>query len=429
MLRGLRLVARLPESHSIEGSMPSYLVVIAGPEAGRSFPIEDGQTLVIGRGQASNTQINDPHMSRVHCEVRADGGKTTLVDSGSTGGTFVGGRRISSHDLRPGDVFQIGDSQIRYQLDPSHDQTTLGGDGLPGAAARPAAAPLHDLVGQTVAHYRLEKLIASGHSSSVFKARDTEQNRPAAVKVLNPDPAHSEEQKERFVRAMKTMLPVKHAHIVELYNAGKSGPYCWCAMAYIEGESLTAVIERIGIEGMLDWKETFRVAVHIARALEEAHGRKIIHRNVTPANILRRASDKVCLLGDLMLAKAVEGSLARQVTQPGQLVGDVPYMAPERTRNASGVDHRADLYGLGATLYALLTGRPPFEGKSLPELVKLIREAPPRRPKEYQLAIHDMFQDVVLKLLAKKPEDRYDEPADLLRDLERVAKFNGLKLD
>jgi serine/threonine protein kinase len=410
--------------------MTSYLLVIAGPEKGRTFSIEDGQILVIGRGQASNTQINDPHMSRVHCEVRADGGKTTLVDAGSTGGTFVGGRKITHHELRPGDVFQVGDSQIRYQLDPSHDQTTLGGGPQGGAAPqRPLSPALEQLVGQNVAHYRLDKLIASGHSGAVFKAHDTEQNRTAAVKVLNPDPSHSEEQKERFVRAMKTMLPVKHPHIVELYNAGKSGPFCWAAMAFIDGESLTSVIERIGIEGMLDWKETFRVAVHVARALEEAHRCKIIHRNVTPANILRRTSDKCCLLGDLMLAKAVEGSLARQVTLPGQLVGDVPFMAPERTRDASSVDHRADLYGLGATLYALLTGSPPFESKSLSELVKMIREAPPRKPKEFQLAINDMFQDIVLKLLSKRPEDRYEEPADLLRDLERVAKFNALKFD
>lgn len=243
---------------------------------------------------------------------------------------------------------------------------------------------------------------------------------------MTPDPSHADEQKERFVRAMRTMIDVRHPHIVQLYNAGKTGPYCWAAMEFVESEDLTKVIQRIGIEGMLDWREAFRVAVHIGRALHEAHQRKIIHRNVTPANILRRHEDKVCLLGDLMLAKALEGTLSTQVTRPGQLIGDVPYMSPERTRDQLGVDHRSDLYGLGATLYALLTGRPPFESSSLPDLIRQVRQVEPRKPKEFQLAINDLFQDTVLKMIAKQPGDRFQTPADFLRELERIGRYNNL---
>ena len=186
--------------------------------------------------------------------------------------------------------------------------------------------------------------------------------------MLTPNVADSEEQKERFVRAMKTMMPIRHPNIVQLYNAGKKGPYCWAAMEFIEGESLASVIDQIGVQGMLDWRDVWRVAVHIGRALREAYERKIIHRNVTPTNILKREQGGVYLLGDLMLAKALEGSLAKQVTQPGQVIGDVPYMPPERTRDGAQVDGRADIYGLGATCYALLTGHPPFESDSLPEI-------------------------------------------------------------
>ena len=155
---------------------------------------------------------------------------------------------------------------------------------------------------------------------------------------------------------MKTMLPIRHPNIVRLYNAGKKGPVCWAAMEFIEGESLTKVIDRIGIQGMLDWHEVFRLAVQIGRALQEASEHKIIHRNVTPTNILRRTSDKTCLLGDLMLAKGLEGTTAQQITQPGQLIGDLAYMSPERTQPDAVADCRSDLYGLGATLYALLAG-------------------------------------------------------------------------
>ncbi|MHB8862162.1 MAG: FHA domain-containing protein, partial [Pirellulaceae bacterium] len=234
--------------------MQRLLVVVAGPDKGRTFVLEDGQTLTIGRGQASDTQINDPRISRVHCRVQVDGDKTRLLDDGNSSGTFLGGAKVTQHELQPGDVFQVGDTQIRFQLGSHGEEPTLGGEQVFGRPKpEPQIAPLKDLVGRSLACYRLDSILAAGNSGMVFQALDTENNRVAAVKVLTPDPAHSEEQKERFVRAMKTMLPVRHPHIVRLYNAGKSGPYCWAAMEYIDGESLTEVIRRIGVEGMLDW--------------------------------------------------------------------------------------------------------------------------------------------------------------------------------
>jgi serine/threonine-protein kinase len=200
------------------------------------------------------------------------------------------------------------------------------------------------------------------------------------------------------------------------------------AMEFVEGESMTQVIRRIGVAGMLDWRYGYRVAVHIARALEYAHGQSIIHRNVTPQNILLRTSDKVALLGDLMLAKALEGTLAQQITRPGELVGDVAYMSPERTRGTGEVDGRSDLYGLGATVYALITGRPPFSAESLPELIQKIRSAEPDRPQKYQMAIPAMFQGTVLKLLARRPDERFQTAGGLLAELDRVGKFSGVSV-
>ncbi len=387
--------------------------------------------MTVGRGQMSDTEINDPRISRVHCLLQVDNGNLLLRDNQSTGGTLLAGERVDQRQLKGGDVFQIGDSQIRYRLGRHQEATTLGPTAqLAGvAAARPDAAPLHQLVGETLGIYRLDKIISAGNSGMVFLATNVQDQTRAAVKVQAPDLANSDEQKDRFVRAMKTMLPIRHPNIVPLLHAGKNGPYCWAAMEYIDGENLTKVIERIGIEGMLDWREAWRAAVHIARALQEAAEHKIIHRNVTPTNILRRRSDKVSLLGDLMLAKALEGTHAQQVTRPGQLLGDVPYMSPERTREGSVVDCRSDLYGLGATLYALLSGRPPFESDSLPDLICKVRSDKPAQPKEFQLAIDDKFQDCVMQLLAKRPEDRFATAADLLRDLERIGRYNNLKTE
>jgi serine/threonine protein kinase len=406
-----------------------HLDIISGPDSGRSIAVTEGKAIVLGRGQQSDVQINDPRMSRSHCTLQIDRGKLILRDNQSTGGTFVGSQRIAEHALAPGQVIRVGDTEIRCRLGADAGEQTVAGK-APVAAPPSKVPPLQSLVGKTFGPYRLDKIISSGNTGMVFLATDTESNQRVALKALTPDLANSDEQKERFIRAMKTMMPIKHPNIIRLLQAGKNGPFCWAAMEFIDGENLAQVIDRIGVEGMLDWRDVWRVALNIGQALQAAEENKIIHRNVTPTNILRRKSDKVSLLGDLMLAKAIEGNLAAQVTRPGQLIGDLPYMSPERTRDGATVDGRSDLYGLGATMYALLTGRAPYESDSLIELIKQIRsdEVPPP-PKQFQLSIADKFQDIVMQLLAKRPEDRYSSPGAMIKELLWVGKLNNLSAE
>lgn len=421
--------------------MPDRLVVIAGPDRGRAFSLVEGHTLVIGRGRTTQTQLKDPHVSRIHCRVQAEGAAVLVSDAGSAGGTLINGKKIAGpYPLQPGDLLQIGTTQLRFERAPTLEAATLMPAGGPpasqpaatgakrAATARPAPDTpkfLSDLVGKTLARFAVGSLIAEGKSGSVFRAQDLKENRPVALKVLQLELSENDEDMRRFVRAMKTMLPLRHPNLVALYGAGKSGPYCWMAMEYIDGESLAQVIRRIGVAGMLSWRYSLRVAIHVGRALDFAYEQKIIHRNVTPTNILVRGADTFAKLGDLMLAKALEGTSAEQITRTGQLVGDVAYMSPERTRGGDQVDARSDIYGLGATLYALLTGRPPLVGVSLADTITQIREAQPLSPKESQPSMPDLLEAAVLRMLAKRPEDRFQRPAEFLTDLERLAKREG----
>jgi serine/threonine protein kinase len=400
--------------------MSAKLVVTAGPDKGCCFTLVPGETLQVGRSQATGTRLSDPTVSRVHLELEV-GLDGVVLHNLSTSGTLVNGQSANEQPLAPGDVIRIGGTELRYVIGEVSEATT---ECRPAPAG--AAQSLTHLVGQNVAHYTLQSVIARGSTGVVFKAQDTRDGRTVALKVLGPQFAGNDEDVQRFIRAMKTMLARRHPNLVAILGAGKTSMYCWVAMELVEGESLTQVIQRIGIAGMLDWRYAYRVAVHIARALEYAHGESIIHRNVTPQNILYRTADKTALLGDLMLAKAMEGTLAQQITRPGQLLGDIAYMAPERTKSEKDVDGRSDLYGLGATVYALLTGRPPFTGDTLPELITKIRSVEPEKPKKFQLSIPDMFQGTVLKLLAKRPEQRFQTATELLVDLERVGKFAGV---
>jgi serine/threonine protein kinase len=414
------------------------ILIISGPEAGRSFVLADGQSLQIGRGQNSDTKINDPYMSRIHCRVSIDGDRAQIIDA-SGGNLFVDGKPTESAILESGAEFKAGQSTFRYLIGDISDQKTV----LPGNAphqkpatpttpppspkqSEPASARPEDLFGKSFASYRVDSLLAVGSTGLVFKGTDTQKDRTVAIKVLFPDRMSNEEERDRFIRAMKTMLPIRHPNLVRIYNAGKSGPYCWAAMEYVDGENLNQVIDRIGIEGMLDWRQVWRVAVDVASGLDAAAREKIIHRNVTPANILRRKADKVCMLGDLMLAKALEGTLARQVTSPGTMVGSINYMSPERTRDSNIEDTRSDIYGLGATLYALLTGRPPFQGDSTIEIIRKIREEEPVPPTKYQMAIHAPFEAIVLRMISKHPDQRYASPEVLLKELERIGRYQSL---
>jgi serine/threonine protein kinase len=409
--------------------MSLQLAVIAGPDAGRVFTLQSGPELMLGRGSDSLYRLSDPRTSRAHCQVLLEGEQAMVIDNDSTSGTAVNGAKVKRQALKLGDVIKLGDTQLRLQMgDFPLDVAMAAIQPSPKAPAKAPEAKVAEklaaLTNQTLAHYEIGPVIGQGHSSVVFHATDTQDNRSVALKVLLPEFAQNEEEMQRFVRAMKTMLPLRHPNLITLYAAGKTGTYCWVAMEYIAGENLTQLIGRLGIAGRLDWRHAYKVAVHIARALDYAHNQQIIHRNLTPKNILLQATDKTAKLGDLMLAKALEGTLAQQITRPGELVGEPAYMAPERTRGTTDIDGRSDLYGLGATTYALLTGRPPFEGSTLVELVTRIRQTEPEKPTKYQLSIPHRFESAVLKLLAKRPEDRYQTATALLSELEKIGKVH-----
>ena len=220
------------------------------------------------------------------------------------------------------------------------------------------------------------------------------------------------------------MLPLTHPNLVELYDSGQDEGLCWMASEFVEGENAAQLIYRIGIAGMLDWRQSLKIGLYVARALEFAAKHQIVHRKITPRCILVRRVDGAAKLGGLGLAKSLDDDAAAKVTCAGEIVGDLAYCSPEQSLGKH-VDARSDLYNLGATLYALLTGRPPCEGRSLAETLDKIQIQPPEPPTKYHLAIPPLFEGIVLRLLAKRPDDRFADATALRMDLERVAKYLG----
>jgi serine/threonine protein kinase len=405
--------------------MQAYLRVTSGPDAGRTFDLVENITLTIGRGEKSDTKLTDIQVSRLHCELKWTGITFTLTDLESVGGTLVDGKKIEKHLLKQDQEFQVGGTRFKLHTTGIADAATL-------LAAQKGTRELTPdegvLTGTSISHYELGAVVARGRTGTVYKGRDTRDGKEVALKVLHADFTSDEDDVKRFVRAMTTAVELQHPHLISLYGAGKQGDTCWLAMEYVDGEPLTKLIEKFGTLKMLDWRFALTVGVHIAQALEAGHEKRIIHRNVSPESIMIRKKDNVAKLGDMMLAKALDGMKVRQITKPGELVGNVAFMAPERTKSEVDVDTRADIYGLGATLYALLTGKPPFEGKTLVDTIAQIRQADPVPPKKFQLSIPDKFQDAVMLMISKRPELRYQTPAQAARALEQVAKYQGMTI-
>jgi len=423
--------------------------------------------ILFGRSDTCDVQLPDPAASRVHCRVIAHDGRVTLYDAGSRWGTFVNGKRITECDLRPGDKIRIGETTLTLTVEPGADHTTLarpsellrseglsihsgliaadsiGNEyasvlgGLPAADSeiedRFAPEPLWPMgferqpfssdkfIGLDFHRYHIEQLIAQPSSGFVFLAKTASDGSLVALKVFKPSYFKSDTEEQRFTRAVRTMFERRHSNIVELVNAGRWKSWYFTASEYIEGISAQELIRQIGIVGMLPPEKVLRIAIDLCAALQFAESNDIIHRNIRPSNILIRKSDGVALLNDLILARAVSTMGADQMTAAGDILSDASYMSPEQLGSGYPLDHRSDIYQLGTSLYALLTGRPPAEGGTIAATISQVLTTIPESPRAKNMSIPVPLEFVIMKMLAKNPRDRYQSARELAAALDKVA--------
>ena len=164
--------------------MSKRLLVIAGPDKGKAFPLPEGETLLISRTKATETRLTDPHVSRVHCQIQIEADRVIVNDYESAGGTCVNNRKISQQEITPGDTIRIGETQLRYQDDDVAEASTMAPPEM--ATPKPGAGPAGsiELTGKTVSHFEVGAVLAKGRNGVVYKARDTKENRDVALKIL-----------------------------------------------------------------------------------------------------------------------------------------------------------------------------------------------------------------------------------------------------
>jgi len=253
--------------------------------------------------------------------------------------------------------------------------------------------------------YRVLKLIGKGGMGSVFLAEDPLLNRRVAIKTLRAELASNPVSKDRFLREAKIVSALKHEHIVTIYSVGEEYGIPYLAMEFLEGYSLEDVIQK---KKKLSWVQIIRLGREIARALSVAHSQNLIHRDIKPANIWLETIDKKT---GKTRVKILDFGLARYVkqldgpTQVGMVVGTPHYVSPEQARGKE-LDPRSDLFSLGVVLYRLSTRKFPFDGADTLALLTSLALDNPKPLQEHNPDVPAAFDKLVMKLLAKWPDDR-----------------------
>ena len=264
--------------------------------------------------------------------------------------------------------------------------------------------------------YTILSKIGQGAIGVVYKAIQTSVNRTVAIKILNPRTEVDETYVARFLAEAQAAANLNHKNLISAIDVGVSNGIYYFVMEFVTGRDCRAIVD--AQKGPLPESMVLHIGQQMAEVLDHIHQNQMVHRDIKPENILLTGTGMVKLC-DLGLAKStlpVEQSL----TQEGRAVGTPYFMSPEQIRSEKDIDIRADLYSLGATLYFLLTAKPPFEGRSAAETMSMhLKEAVPD-PRKANPEVSEDLAWVVQKLLAKDRAGRYQTPAELLEDLRRI---------
>jgi len=272
------------------------------------------------------------------------------------------------------------------------------------------------MIGRTVSHYNVLEKLGEGGMGVVYKAEDTKLKRIVALKFLHPEAFGSDESRERFIREAQTAAALDHANICTIFEIDGEGDEIFLAMAFIEGVSLK---ERI-LSGPLEIDEVVELTVQIARGLEAAHKRKIIHRDIKSTNIMVSGNGGLKIM-DFGLAKVTGGT---EISKTTVSVGTAAYMSPEQGRGET-VDHRTDIWSLGVVMYEMLSGELPFRGDFDPAVVYSLLHKDPIPISELRSDMPIGVQRIVERAMKKDLNKRYQDITDMLTHLQTPDKITG----
>ncbi|MBP5604329.1 MAG: Stk1 family PASTA domain-containing Ser/Thr kinase, partial [Ruminiclostridium sp.] len=262
--------------------------------------------------------------------------------------------------------------------------------------------------------YELTELIGVGGMADIYKATDLTENRTVAVKILKNEFAKSEDFLRRFRNESKAIALLSHKNIVKIYDVGFTDKIQYIVMEYIDGITLTEYIER---QGVLKWRDAVHFTLQILRALQHAHDRGIVHRDIKSQNVMLLADGtiKVMDFGIAHFNRETDKTISEKA------IGSVHYISPEQARGEV-TDEKSDIYSVGVMLYEMLTGVKPFDGDNPVSIALKHMQAVPRRMTEINSSVPEGLEEITMKAMQKQPSERYQTAGEMIKDIEEFKK-------
>ena len=371
------------------------LVVVDGAAKGFEYRLSSSP-LMIGSSREADISLAERDVSKCHARLEHSGGRYVLFDLDSAHGTFVNDTPIQNKVLSHGDHLRIGTTVLLFK-----------------------EKALDARLGQTFGKFKILGTLGSGGMGTVYLAQQTDVDRLVALKVLKHTLTNDPHYVERFKREAATALGLIHKNIVQAYEVGQDDSTYFFSMEYINGPTLYDVLKD---ERLFEPPRALDMTIQVAEALDYASRVGVVHLDIKPRNLLLTSSSLV-KVADFGIARLVgeQIQVAAKKGKRQKVVGSRYYMAPEQILGGT-IDSRTDIYSLGASLYHMVTGRPPFVGTKGADIFRQHLRTAPRPAYEVVASIPTAVSSLLLKMLEKSPADRFLTPAALIAALRDCRK-------
>jgi serine/threonine protein kinase len=368
-----------------------------------SFSAESIFLAALGKTSAAERAAYLDEVCRDNTDLRRQ--VERLLEAPPQGEQLLAGH-VTEKARAPGDrAAEAGDRPNRETHDETHTERPGSDVAVPVPDfLTPSQRP--DSLGR-LDHYEILEVVGRGGMGVVLKGFDEKLHRVVAIKVLAPEMAVSGSARQRFTREARAAAAVSHEHVVTIYAVEESHRPPYLVMEFVDGVSLQEKLDREGPAGL---EQVVRIGLQTAEGLAAAHRQGLVHRDIKPANILLENGVERVKLTDFGLARAVDDA---SLTRSGVIAGTPLYMSPEQSAGEP-IDHRSDLFSLGSVLYTLCAGRPPFRADGVHAVLKRVIEDTPRPIQEVNPEIPGWLCDLIVRLHAKSPDDRFPSAQDVV---------------
>lgn len=361
------------------------LIAESGKIIGQDFPVSDG--MILGRKRTCDILVDDVKSSREHTKIFKEKGSYFVQDMNSSNGTYLNDLRIDKSPLVFGDRVRIGETVLVFVGDPEQN-----------------------LSGQTIGGFEIIENLGHRDIGVIYRARQIALDRIVALKVLDKDLSQDAQFVSRFIEEARAAGTLRHPNIIHIFDVGKAKDQYYICMEYVSGNTLKDTLKDAEA---LSLDDKIRITRECASALAFAHDRGIVHKDMTPTNIIL-TQEKVAKIADVGIAKLTDAPITSRD------INSLYYISPEEAL-AKPVGPLSDMYSLGVCLYQMLTGAIPFKSSAARDIIKEHIEVPVPSPRELEPQVPESLAGICVKMTAINPADRFRSMNEVFAQLEKVS--------